>query len=177
MPAGRELVALALAQARDEDLPDAVGVMKTHRVAPAVPAVDVAHDTHALARDLEPIHERIAPVGEQRFEEPSGVQPLHRSRSPRRRGGPRTAVAPSTIARTATAARPASARGADRARRTGRHALLPRPRGSRRGGASYVAGRRRHLVLHFVPIPLWTCMFRTARPPSKRWRNMSSSAC
>src|SRR5262250_2664533 len=41
-----ELVALALGQPRQEDLPDAVSRMKTHRMTSAVPVVEIPHDAH-----------------------------------------------------------------------------------------------------------------------------------
>ena len=42
-----ELVGGSLAQPRDEELPDARTAALAHRVAPAVPAVEIAHDAHA----------------------------------------------------------------------------------------------------------------------------------
>src|SRR5262252_6371285 len=42
-----ELVALVFAQPRHEDLPDAIGGMKTHGMAPTIPAIKVAHHAHS----------------------------------------------------------------------------------------------------------------------------------
>src|SRR5262249_61686529 len=56
-PTDLELVALAFAQPRNEDLPDAIGGMKTHGMAPTIPAIKVAHHAHA-PRARRPHQER-----------------------------------------------------------------------------------------------------------------------
>ena len=90
----------------------------------------------AVPRHLEPVGKPVGPVGQHGFEEPHGMEPLHRgrwcvgwARCGRRPRRARSRAPPRPR-------RPVSARGAVRARRRGHHAYLRRPRGSRPRPAS-----------------------------------------